>query len=166
MRIQFKEFSFGATSAIITSLAIIVGLSKTASAQITIISALLIIAVADNISDTFGIHIHQECQCENKKEVRRIVIYNFLVRFVIVLVFILFIALIPMDFAVILSILLGAVILIMISYFIAIKQKTRPWKSIVNHLLLALVVILVSFFLREFISDIMIKFLKNRSYYI
>jgi len=58
--IKLHNFSFGATSAVVTGLAIIVGLSAVHDAKIAIVSALLIIAIADNISDSFGIHIHQE----------------------------------------------------------------------------------------------------------
>jgi VIT1/CCC1 family predicted Fe2+/Mn2+ transporter len=150
--IKFKEFSFGATSAIITSVAVIIGLSKTVNAKINIISALLIIAIADNISDSFGIHMHQECQRESAKEVNRITIFNFISRLIIILIFIAVILLIPMTFAVIFSVLFSAVILIILSYYISKNQKTNPYKAILQHLIIAIIVIIASFILREVIS--------------
>ena len=76
---KFYNFSFGVTSAIMTSLTIIIGLSGAAS-NITIITALLIIAIADNISDSFGIHIYQESKRVNSKEVKTTTANNFIAR--------------------------------------------------------------------------------------
>jgi len=55
--IHLRKFSFGASSAIVTSLAFIVGLSRNPNPRLAIIGSLLVIAVADNISDSLGIHI-------------------------------------------------------------------------------------------------------------
>lgn len=63
------RFSFGATSAIITNLGIITGLDTMTNPKLSIIGALLVIALADNLSDSFGIHIYQESEHIGKKEV-------------------------------------------------------------------------------------------------
>jgi hypothetical protein len=63
------RFSFGATSAIITNLGIITGLDTLTHPKLSIIGALLVIALADNLSDTFGIHIYQESEYLGTKEV-------------------------------------------------------------------------------------------------
>ena len=49
-RLTQTKFSFGATSAIITNLGLITGLDKLAHPQLSIITGILIIAVADNIA--------------------------------------------------------------------------------------------------------------------
>jgi vacuolar iron transporter family protein len=147
--IEFKDVSFGATSAVITGLAVIAGLSGTENAITTIITALLIIAVADNISDSFGIHVHQECQKESAKDVRRTTIFNFITRLVIVAIFILLMVILPMTFAVILSTIFGLTIITVLSYFIAKEQKINPTVAIIRHLLLAIAVMIASFLLRE-----------------
>jgi len=157
--LDFKEFSFGATSAIITGIAVIVGLSNTINAKVNIITALLIIAIADNISDSFGIHVHQECQRENAHEVTRITIFNFISRVIIVLVFILIILLAPMTIGVILSIIFSIVILVILSYYISKKQKIKPFKAILHHLIIAIIVIVASYVLRGIIPDL-IKMIK------
>ncbi len=57
-----RAFSFGSTSAVVTSMGLIIGLG-TATAQVsTIVSALLIVGVADNISDSLSIHMYQEAE--------------------------------------------------------------------------------------------------------
>jgi len=61
------KYSFGATSAVTTSLAIIAGLGGTINPKISIASTLLVLAIADNISDSLGIHVFQESQCKSPK---------------------------------------------------------------------------------------------------
>jgi hypothetical protein len=90
---QGKYFSFGATSAAITGLAVIVGLSSTANPVIGITTALAIIAIADNISDSFGIHVHQESQKESCKELHKTTFSNFATRVVVVAIFVLLVIL-------------------------------------------------------------------------
>jgi VIT1/CCC1 family predicted Fe2+/Mn2+ transporter len=149
--LKFRDFSFGATSAVMTSLAIIIGLSNTFNEKITIITALLIIAIADNISDSFGIHIHEESHCKNQKEVRRITNYNFITRLLITFVFILFVLFMPNNLAIIFSISFSILVLVSLSYSIAKSQKTNPYSAIFYHLIIAFIVIIASFLLREII---------------
>jgi hypothetical protein len=158
MAIRFKDYSFGATSAVITSLAIIISLSNVVNAKISIITALLVIAIADNISDSFGIHIYQESQLVHAKEVKRTTLYNFLARLLVVSILILFIAVLPIDFAVILSIVFGLSIIVVISYFISKHQRVDHYSAIVEHLALTALVIVGSLFLRTFISQLMLQF--------
>jgi hypothetical protein len=62
-----KYFGFGATS-VLTDLAVIVGLSGTVNPAVSIVTDLTIIANADNISDSFGMHVHEESQKESVKD--------------------------------------------------------------------------------------------------
>jgi len=59
---HLTKYSFGASSAIITCLAFIIGLSHSSNPRLSIVGSLLVIAIADNISDSLGIHIFQECR--------------------------------------------------------------------------------------------------------
>jgi vacuolar iron transporter family protein len=146
---QGKYFSFGATSAVITGLAVIVGLSRTANPVIGITTALVVIAIADNISDSFGIHVHQEAQKESVKEVRKTTLANFATRIAVVSIFILLVILLPMKAAVPFSILFGIAVISTISYFIAKEQKAKPYKVVFQHLLITVLVIIGSYLLRE-----------------
>jgi hypothetical protein len=65
-----KGFSFGLTSSIITTLGLIVGLHSSTHSKLIIVGGILIIAVADALSDALGIHISEEA--ENKHSVREI----------------------------------------------------------------------------------------------
>jgi hypothetical protein len=144
-----KYFSFGATSAVITGLAVVVSLSRSANPVTGIMTALVVIALADNISDSFGIHIHQESQKESVREVRRTTFTNFATRVAVVSVFIVLVILLPINVAVPLSI---------ISYFIAKDQGTKPFTIVFQHLLITVLVIIGSYFLREVSSGLIAKF--------
>ena len=155
---KFSSFSFGATSAVMTSLAIVVGFSAVPDAKITIVTTLLILAIADNISDSFGIHVHQESQHSSAEEVRKVTINNFTVRLIISFVFILFIMTLPIDFAVFLSVIFGIVIITVLSYFISKDQNANPYPGIAQHLALAVVVMVASFLLRGLTTDVISHF--------
>jgi len=150
---HLTRFSFGATSAIITCLAFIIGLSKSANPKFTIIGSLLVIAIADNISDSLGIHIYQESDLKKSEVVRTSTFFNFITRFFVIFVFILFVLLLPLLYATILSIIWGISLLIVLSYYIAREQKVNPYKAIVEHVAIAVVVIIISNYLSEWILN-------------
>jgi len=152
-RPKFYNFSFGVTSAIMTSLTIIIGLSWAAS-NITIITALLIIAIADNISDSFGIHIYQESKRINPKEVKTTTANNFIARMLITFVFILFVIFMPINLAIIFSIIFGITLLTILSYLISKSQEIRPYSSIIRHLTIAIILMASSFILKYIILKI------------
>jgi len=155
---QGKYFSFGATSAVITGLAVIIGLSRTANPVIGITTALAVIAIADNISDSFGIHIHQESQKESVTEVRKTTFTNFVTRVAVVSVFVLLVILLPVKAAVVLSIFFGMAVISIISYFIAKEQKAKPHRIVFQHLLITVLVMIGSYLLREASAGLIAKF--------
>ena len=152
-RLYQTKFSFGATSAVITSLGLITGLDTMAHARMSIIGGILIIAVADNISDSVAIHIHQESECVNEKEVWFSTATNFLARLIISATFILLVAVLPINTAVFCSMFWGLSLLAAISYTIAKTRKLNPYLVVFEHLVIAVCVIAAShFFGRLFIK--------------
>jgi len=151
---HLTRFSFGATSAIITCLAFIIGLGKSANPKLTIIGSLLVIAIADNISDSLGIHIYQESDLKKSEVVRVSTFFNFITRFFVIFIFILFVLFLPLLYASILSIIWGISLLIVLSYYIAREQKVNPYKAIIEHVTIAVVVIIVSNYLSEWILNV------------
>jgi len=140
----YYRFIFGATTAIITNLGLIVGLYFTQNAKINIIGAILVIALADNISDSLGIHIYQEAESFNIKEVWFSTFTNFMTRLLISLLFILFIMIFPLFVATVYLLILGIFLISFISYVVAAKKKINPYRSILEHIGIAAIVIVVS----------------------
>jgi len=143
-RLKQTKFSFGATSAIITNLALITGLRTAEYAKLSIISGMLVIALADNISDSLGIHIYQESECLKAKEVWLSTFTNFFARLLVSFSFIFLVFFLPIKLAVICAILWGLLLLTMMSYTIAKKREVNPYLAMLEHVGIAILVIIVA----------------------
>jgi VIT1/CCC1 family predicted Fe2+/Mn2+ transporter len=151
VRPAHTRFSFGATSAIITNLGIITGLDTMADPKLSIIGALLVIALADNLSDSFGIHMFQESEHIGKKEVWISTLTNFLTRLFVSSTFIILIVTLPIRLAVIGSVVWGLFVLVIMSYLIAKQQKINPLSAILVHIVMAITVVAASNFIGAFV---------------
>jgi VIT1/CCC1 family predicted Fe2+/Mn2+ transporter len=148
---HLSKISFGVTSAIVTSLAFIVSLSGNTEPRMPIIGSLLVFAVADNISDSLGIHIFQESDLKKTSTVNTSTISNFLIRFLVILSFVAVVYLMPIQVAVIISVIWGLSILMTLTYLIAIERKTKPLPAMIQHLAIAALVVAASLLLRSWI---------------
>jgi len=138
-------FSFGLTSAIITTLGLMVGLYSGTHSKLVVIGGILTIAIADAFSDALGIHISEES--ENKHTTREVwesTISTFLTKFVFAMTFIIPVLLFPLTIAIIVSVVWGLSLLGIFSFFMAKEQKVKPWKVISEHLLIALIVVVIT----------------------
>ena len=147
------KFSFGSTSAIITNLALIIGFDTVSNTKLPIIGSLLIIAIADNISDSLVIHMYQESAGLSRKKVWLLTLTNFFSRLITSLGFVLIIFAFPLNLAVILSLIYGLLVLSIVSYLIAVSRKINPWTSIIEHLLVATSVVFISKFAGRLIIE-------------
>jgi len=149
---HLTRFSFGATSAIVTSLAFIVTLSSSPQPKASIIGSLLIFAVADNIADSLGIHVFQESDLKSVETVNASTLSNFATRLALIAVFIAMVYALPIAFAVATSVAWGVTILTALSYLIAREQGARATTAIAQHLAVAALVIAASLILRQMIT--------------
>jgi len=148
---EITNYVFGGTSAIITSLALIIGLNASANSQVAIIGSLLVIALADNISDSLGIHIYQESQGVKAKKVWLGTAANFFTRLLVSAGFIAIVTIFPPGLATYVAIIYGLTTLAVFSYFIAASRKRNPLFSVLEHLLIAVIVVIVSKLVGNFI---------------
>jgi len=145
---------FGSTSGIITTIGLIVGLHSGTHSKGVILGGIFIIAIADALSDALGIHISEES--ENKhttKEIWESTICTFLAKFVFALTFVVPVLLFPLTTAIIVSVAWGLFLLAALSFFIAKEQKVKPWKVILEHLLIAGFVITATHFVGYWIGS-------------
>jgi len=149
-----KGFSFGLTSAVITTLGIIVGLNASTNSKIAVIGGILAIAIADAFSDALGIHIAEESEGKHTtKQIWCATLVTFLTKFIFALTFIIPILLFTTNTALIISLIWGLGLLSLFSYYLAKKQKTQPWKIIAEHVLIAIAVILITHFVGQWIGQ-------------
>ncbi len=156
--IDLSKFSYGITSSVVTSLALIVGLDEITNPKMSIIGALLLIAIADNISDSLGIHIYRESQYSSSKNNTRVYTFNnFLIRLTVTLIFVLLVMFLPIQYAVLSSMILGLSLLSVLSYLIAVNQKKNPYLAIVEHVGVAVVVMITSHLVGQIIINMFKK---------
>ncbi len=149
-----SKFSFGATSSTVTSLGIIFGLLTSGNPKAGVIGALLVIAVADNIADSLGIHIYRESTATQKENTRMFTISNFITRFGITLTFVALFAFLQVDLAAIFCTAIGIGVLVFLSYLIGVQRKTSIAKEIAVHVGIAIPVIIISHFLGQLIFTV------------
>jgi vacuolar iron transporter family protein len=149
---DLSRYSFGATSAIITSLALIVGLAGVANPRASIVGALLVLAFADNVSDSLGVHVYRESQFKDHIGNKIHTLSNFLTRLCITLLFAGLVLVLPIQYAVISSLAIGIILLSVLSYYIAIYHNASPLREIIEHLGIALIVLAASNFLGSAIT--------------
>lgn len=149
-----SKFSFGATSSTVTSLGVIFGFLTSGNPRANVIGSLLVIAVADNIADSLGIHIYRESTATEEENTRIFTFSNFLTRFGITLTFVILFVFLPLDYAAVICTLLGIGVLVFLSYLISAKRKTSMLKEVAIHLGIAIPVIIISHFLGQFIFSV------------
>ena len=147
--------SFGLTSAVITTLGLMVGLQSGTGSKLVVIGGVLTIAIADAFSDALGIHVSEESEnVHTTKQIWAATIATFLSKLVFALTFIVPVLLLPLSAAVVVSVAWGLSILAILSYFMARAQGERPWKIIGEHVLIAGVVIAVTHWVGHWVSTL------------
>ena len=146
-------FSFGLTSATITTLGLMVGLEAGTNSKFVVIGGILTIAIADAFSDALGIHVSEES--ENKhtpKEIWMSTFSTFTAKFFFALTFLVPVMFFDLATAMILSVVWGVLALTYLSYRIAKSQNIRPWGVIGEHVFIALLVVFIAHNVGHFIS--------------
>ncbi|MCR4333372.1 MAG: hypothetical protein NUV34_11810 [Sulfuricaulis sp.] len=100
---DMRNFSFGGTAAVVTSLGLIIGLDAASVARATIVGSLLIVAIADNLTDSLGIHMYQESERLEASKAFRATLSNFATRLALSLSFVVLIIALPVRIAMIAS---------------------------------------------------------------
>jgi VIT1/CCC1 family predicted Fe2+/Mn2+ transporter len=148
-----KGFSFGLTSGIITTLGLIVGLDSGTHSKSVVIGGVITIAIADAFSDALGIHISEEsANIHSQRTIWESTLATFIAKFVFALTFLVPIIFLSLSTAVYISIAWGFLALGVLSYNIAKSAKTEPLGVISEHLLIALVVIIITHLVGDFIG--------------
>lgn len=136
---------FGATSGVITTIGLLTGLYAGTGAVAAVLGGILVIAVADAMSDALGIHLAEEADPETTtRHVWSATIATFLSKFVFAISFAVPLLLLPLDTAVVVSVAWGMLVITVLSYFLARSQGEHPLPIIAEHLGIAILVVLLS----------------------
>lgn len=136
---------FGATSGVITTTGLLTGLYSGTGSVTAVLGGILVIAVADAMSDALGIHLAEEADpATTTSHVWAATIATFFAKFVFASSFAIPLLLLPLRTAVIVSIAWGMSVITVLSYYLARSQKERPLPIIAEHLGIAILVVLLS----------------------
>ena len=139
------RISFGGTAAIVTSMALIAGFDAANAGRATLVSALLIAAVADNLTDSLSVHMYQESERLERKEAFVGTLSNFVTRLLLCLSFVLIVLLFHTGaMANVAGIVWGMTLLCGLTYVLARSRGVSAMSEIGKHLTVALCVVIVS----------------------
>ena len=144
--------SFGLTSAVITTLGLMVGLNAGTHSKLIVIGGIITIAIADAFSDSLGIHISEEAQGKSAKQIWTSTISTWVAKFVFAMTFLIPVLLLELQTAIYVSIIWGLLLLGVYSYYLAKQEKIAPYRVIGEHLGIAIIVILITNFIGEWVN--------------
>lgn len=156
MKHSFKVgFSFGLVSGIITTLGLIVGLHSSTHSRIFIIGGILVIAIADALSDAMGIHISEEAENKHSSgEIWESTLSTFLSKFIFALSFLVPIVLFELNAAIIVCIIWGMILITIFSVYLARSQQRPVFHIVLEHLVLAIVVIILTHYVGDWVATL------------
>lgn len=145
--------SFGLTSGIITTLGLMVGLGAGTSSRLAVIGGILTIAIADSFSDALGIHVSEESEAKHTaREIWESTAATFFSKFIFAAVFVIPVLLLSLATAIVVSVVFGLLIMGVISFIIAREEREKPSRVVMEHLSIALIVIIATYFVGIWIS--------------
>ena len=142
--IDLRKFSFGSPAAITTSMGLIVGLDSATAIKSTIITSLLIIGIADNLTDSLSVYIYQESERLPERGTFRTTVSNFFARFLVTITFIIVLLLLPSSAAIPVCLSWGFGLLSGLACLLAKSRGVKIVPEILKYCAVAFVVIAIS----------------------
>jgi len=147
-------FSFGLTSGIITTLGLMVGLHSGTGSRLAVLGGILTIAIADAFSDALGIHITEESEnIHSQVEIWEATVATFISKFLFALTFVIPVLIFELGTAIMVSVIWGLTILCILSFRMG-KKQGKTWVVVSEHLAIALVVIIITHFVGDWIAKV------------
>ena len=141
------------TSAVITTLGLMIGLHSGTHSKLAVIGGILTIAVADAFSDALGIHMSEESEGKHTaREIWLSTIFTFLFKLVFGLSFAIPVLILDLGTAIIINIFWGIILLSSLSYKLARGQGESFLKIAGEHVGIAIAVIIIAHLLGEAIA--------------
>jgi len=150
--LRLPTVSFGAASAIVTSMGMIIGFGAAGISKPPIIAGLLIVGLADNVTDSLSIHIYQESERLEQKAAFRATIGNFATRLILSLSFVVLVLTFSSTNMLLACLIWGVLLLGCLTWFVARHRNANVVTEVLKHLAVATVVIAASLATGTFIT--------------
>lgn len=152
-----KGFGFGVTSGVITTLGLIIGLTFSTNYRPAVIAGIITIAIADALSDAFGIHISEEYSgMKTKISIWTTTISTAFYKFIFAITFLVPVLFLNLGLAVLVSVFWGMFLISFLSFKIAKKQRIPVWKPITEHIVISIIVIIVTYIIGKWVGGFFI----------
>jgi vacuolar iron transporter family protein len=148
----FTGLGFGATSGIMATLGLIVGMETLTGSLTTTLAAIYIITFSDGLADSLGIHLSQETNKKlTDKEVWKSTLYTFFFKVFIALSFTIPLIINPSSIGIILCVLWGYFLLGVLSYIVARRKEKNPIPIVVEHWGIMTFVLIVTYLISVYV---------------
>ena len=149
--------TFGLTSGTITTLGLMIGLSSGTNSRGIVIGGILTIAIADSLSDALGIHVSEEANpARTTMQIWVATVATFLSK-LYAITFIIPVLLFDLPVAININLVWGVSLLTILSYYLAKSQGVKPWKVILEHLIIIAIVVALTHFLGKLIAKYVVS---------
>ena len=137
--------SFGLTSGVITTLGLMTGLNAGTKSELAVIGGIMVIAIADALSDSVGIHISEESEnVHSERQIWAATISTFFSKLITALTFLVPVLLFPLETAIMVSVVWGLCLVSLLSFWISRLSGVATWKVIVEHLVITVAVVVIA----------------------
>jgi vacuolar iron transporter family protein len=159
MKAHLKGFwtgiNFGLTSGVITTLGLMVGLHSGTHSTVAVIGGILTIAVADAMSDAFGVHVSKEAEHDiSDHEVWTATISTFVAKFSMAMTFAVPVLLFELLTAIFVSLVWGLIVITLLSFRLARTKNLRPGPIILEHIGITLAVVTAAHFVGVWVARV------------
>ena len=144
--------TFGLTSGTITTLGLMIGLYSGTNSRGIVIGGILTIAIADSLSDALGIHISEEADHSRTSIQVWVATAATLLAKLCAIIFVIPVLMFDLPIAIIINLAWGIFLLTILSYYLAKSQGSKPWKVILEHIAITILVVALTYFLGELIA--------------
>ena len=139
---------FGATSGVITTIGLIAGLNAGTRSLVAVLGGILVVAVADALSDAMGIHLAQEADPDSTHDhIWAATIWTFMTKLVVASSFALPLIWFPLQLAVAIAVGWGLLVITLLSAYLARIQNAPVLHVVTEHLLITILVVAVSHYI-------------------
>jgi VIT1/CCC1 family predicted Fe2+/Mn2+ transporter len=145
---------FGATSGVITTIGLIAGLNAGTNSMVAVLGGILVVAVADAMSDAMGIHLAQESDPDSTHEhIWAATFWTFFTKLIVALSFAFPLLWFSLPVAVAVAVGWGLIVITLLSAYLARVQGTPVLHVVTEHLLIAIIVVAVSNYIGVWVSN-------------
>lgn len=146
--------AFGMISGVITTLGLMVGLNSGTGSRLAVTGGILVIAIADAFSDALGVHVAEESKNDTStRAVWEATLATLVSKAVFSLSFLVPLLIFDLSTAVIVAIAWGLSLICILSYVIARASNKAPVNVVMEHLLIAVGVIVITHYLGEWVAS-------------